>query len=363
MPGPMATPPPGALPSIREATLTVSPMTVWVRPPSVPSRLTEATPLLMPTRNRGQFGCAAWTAAAASCSASPAAAARARVVRLVAALVEGDHQRVADDPVDVAAVPSYHRRYDDLEVGVQHRRDLGRIVVLGERGEPLQIGEQHAQLAPPGHRVLEVEVGEPLLVPLDPYADDDEDEGGEHQHVPFPPRQRPVPGEHQRHHRLGQQDERRDHRQQHQRRPFPPQSAGSAPPRRRTARSAGTASAVRMPSALSGTAVSCSGGSRSTEATAHNAISTSSPARSHRPHRTAATARAPDRFRLDSTANTDAERDPDRRRQDEARVRCVEQHLRRRQRMQRRETRPPTGTPATPTAPADPHAAAPPHPW
>jgi hypothetical protein len=65
-----------------------------------------------------------------------------------------------------------------------------------------------------------------------------------------------------------------------------------------------------MPSATSGTAVSCSGGSRSTEAAAHNAISTSRPARSQRPHRTAATARWPDRFRLDRTANTEASATP-----------------------------------------------------
>src|SRR6266536_1465197 len=80
------------------------------------------------------------------------------VVGLVAALVEGDHQRVADDPVHVPAMPSYHWRYDDLEVRVEHRSDLGRVVVLGEAGETLQVGEQHAQLPAPRHRVLQIEV-------------------------------------------------------------------------------------------------------------------------------------------------------------------------------------------------------------
>ena len=35
--GPIATPPAGAWPSIREAMLTVSPTMVWVRPPEAPS--------------------------------------------------------------------------------------------------------------------------------------------------------------------------------------------------------------------------------------------------------------------------------------------------------------------------------------
>ena len=54
--GPIATAPGGAWPSIREAMLTVSPTIVWVRPPAAPNKLTETSPELIPTRNRGHFG-------------------------------------------------------------------------------------------------------------------------------------------------------------------------------------------------------------------------------------------------------------------------------------------------------------------
>ena len=113
--------------------LTVSPITVCVRPPRGAEHETATSPVLIadpearPVRVRG-----ARPAPAASWSASAGAGRALGVVGLVAARVEGDHQRVADEPVDLAAVLLDHRRDRDLEVGVQHRRDLVRVVPLGE---------------------------------------------------------------------------------------------------------------------------------------------------------------------------------------------------------------------------------------
>src|SRR3712207_8422408 len=44
----------------------------------------------------------------------------------------------------------------DVEVAVEHRPDLVGLVLLGVRREPLQVGEEDADLAVPRDRVREV---------------------------------------------------------------------------------------------------------------------------------------------------------------------------------------------------------------
>ena len=71
---------------------------------------------------------------------------RARVVRLTDRCVEQHHQRVTDEVRDGAA-PRQEDRHRETEVVVQHLHDLGRFASLRERGEALEVGEQHRDLA------------------------------------------------------------------------------------------------------------------------------------------------------------------------------------------------------------------------
>src|SRR5262249_41279689 len=73
---PISTPPAGARLSSRAPVLTVSPTSGYATWPSPPISRTTASPLLTPTRIRGQSGCCAARSAKLSCSASAAPAAR-----------------------------------------------------------------------------------------------------------------------------------------------------------------------------------------------------------------------------------------------------------------------------------------------
>jgi hypothetical protein len=129
------------------------------------------------------------------------------VIGRVTCLVEDDHQLVSDDLMDVAA-HLLHQRENAVEVGVQHRGHLGRIVLLAEARETREVGQQHAHLLRTGERLVEVERAEALLVPLGPGGECDREECREHQYVPLPPGEVPVARPGDRDHRLREQRER-----------------------------------------------------------------------------------------------------------------------------------------------------------
>ena len=96
------------------------------------------------------------------------------------------------------------RRDRRAEEGVQHPRDRRRLVVLGERREAHQVGEED------GHRLraaVDVEAAEALLRPFLVRHHGDHGEREQHQQMPFPPRRLPVAAERHRDHRLGEQHE------------------------------------------------------------------------------------------------------------------------------------------------------------
>ncbi len=97
---------------------------------------------------------------------------------------------------------------DPSEVRVQHRRDLVGVVLLGEAREAREVGEHDAHVLRAGERLVEVEGAEALLVPLRPRDERDEQERREHEDVPLPPRDLPVPRPRDDDHRLGEEHER-----------------------------------------------------------------------------------------------------------------------------------------------------------
>ncbi len=133
-----------------------------------------------------------------------------RAVRVVAdgsVLAEEDHQLVADDLVHLAA-GAFHERDDRPVVRVQHRRHLVGRVSFRERRVARKVGEDDADVADARESLVEVERAEPLFVPLRPSQECDEQERGEHQDVPLPPRDLPVPRPRDDDHRFGQEHER-----------------------------------------------------------------------------------------------------------------------------------------------------------
>ncbi len=76
-----------------------------------------------------------------------------------------------------------------------------------------EVGEDDADLARAGERLVEVERAEALLVPLGPRDERDEQERREHEHVPLPPRDLPVARPRDDDHRLGEKDERERERE------------------------------------------------------------------------------------------------------------------------------------------------------
>src|SRR5215213_3671864 len=145
----------------------------------------------------------------------PGAGSAMGMIGLITALVEGDHQGVPDNPVDVAPVLSHHGRHGDREVLVEHPCHLAGLVALGEGGEALEVGEQDADIPCPGTGLWQVQLSKTLLVPGDTRTDRDQSEGCQHQHVPLPPGQVPIARESHRHHRFSEQDEGRCHGEQH----------------------------------------------------------------------------------------------------------------------------------------------------
>ncbi len=127
-------------------------------------------------------------------------------------LAEDDHELVADDLVHLAA-GALHERDDRLEVRVEHRGDLVGRVPLRVLGVAREVGEDDAHLARAGERLVEVERAEPLLVPLRARDERDEQERAEHEDVPLPPRDLPVPGPRDDDHRLCEQHERERERE------------------------------------------------------------------------------------------------------------------------------------------------------
>ena len=99
---------------------------------------------------------------------------------IVAAPAEDDHQLVPGDLVDVAA-RALHQRDEPLEVGIEHGRDLGRVVALREAREPLEVGEEHAHVLRARERLVEVEGAEALFVPLRARGMPDHEERAEHE--------------------------------------------------------------------------------------------------------------------------------------------------------------------------------------
>ena len=164
-------------------------------------------------------------------------AGRARgMVRRLPFLVVDDHELVADDLVHFAA-GGLHERDEALEVRVEHRRHLGRVLSFRVGGEAAQVGEHDAHVLCAGERLVEVERAEALLVPLGSRDVADHEERAEHEHVPFPPRELPVarPGDDD--HRLGEERERQHEREHEAGRP-PPVEAEEAERRERVERDA-----------------------------------------------------------------------------------------------------------------------------
>src|SRR4029453_15191591 len=115
-----------------------------------------------------------------------------RVIGVVAADVEGRHQRVANDAIHLAAESLHHRRDGTGEVFIEHRRDFLWSVRLREARETLQVGEEDADLACTLGGLLQVETCEALLVPLTVGRRGHEGESRQHQEVPFPPARMPI---------------------------------------------------------------------------------------------------------------------------------------------------------------------------
>ena len=119
--------PGGARPSRREPVLTVSPTTVYATWPAPPTSRTTASPLFTPTRRRGQSGCSSASAATARCRASAAWAARSAWSGWSPRLL---NVATIPSPMNFStsrAVPAREQRRSRAPVGVQHRRDLGRM--------------------------------------------------------------------------------------------------------------------------------------------------------------------------------------------------------------------------------------------
>ena len=130
-----------------------------------------------------------------------------RVVSLVAEPVEGHHEGVTDDAVDLTAVPLGHGGDRDVEVLVEHLGHLGRGVALGVAGETLEVGKQDAHDAATGYGRLAVQPGEALFVPGLLRAPGHQDEGCEQEQVPLPPADEPVRRYRDRDHRLREEHE------------------------------------------------------------------------------------------------------------------------------------------------------------
>ncbi len=68
------------------------------------------------------------------------------MVRLVGCGVEDDHDRVAGESLDHAAVLVQDNGHGLRPVGIQHCEHLGRGMAFGELREPLEVGEEDGHL-------------------------------------------------------------------------------------------------------------------------------------------------------------------------------------------------------------------------
>jgi hypothetical protein len=181
-------------------------------------------PVLTATRKRGQSGCSDADRLGAPLQLERGADGDERVVGLVAALVEDGEDLVADEVLHLALERVGDHRRQLAEVGHHHRVHGLGPARLRERREAREVGEQDADVAVAGQRLVQVEGAEALLVPLRVRGGGDRGEADRHQRVPLPPAQPPARGKaHDGHdQRLGEQRERERHGERELRTPARP---------------------------------------------------------------------------------------------------------------------------------------------
>ncbi len=214
----------------------MSPKTPWMRCPRSPTTPASTGPGVHAAAEDRPVGLA--DGRGAPLQLERGSGALQRVVGLVAALVEDGEDLVADEVLHLAVeVVDDHRR-ELAEVGGEHAVDRLGPVLLAERREAGEVGEQHRHLPLARERLVEVERAEALLEPLALRGGGDREEADRHQQVPLPPAQLPARrerGEHD-HERLGQQREGERDREGELGAGAAPRSGSTARPRTRTPR-------------------------------------------------------------------------------------------------------------------------------